>query len=142
MENNITYEQYCEKCQQYIDKLDKVPFDKKHKEERKIIFKEYIDFAVEYPDYYTKRVDELKENKFFEHLSVSDVSSEVNDVIKKFNERIQSGDYSTEQCYGWLMMEKNRLQCEHPGMVHDFQFLYPVRINVDNIMKNVKKTNG
>lgn len=134
MENNITYEQYLLIGEQYKKRLAELPFNKESKQDRKRILDEYIDFMLKYSDYYFKYTEEHRSQE------TKDISSEVNDVIKKFNERINSGDYSAEQCYGWLMMEKNRLQCEHPGMVHDFQFLYPERINVDNIiiLKSIK----
>lgn len=51
-------------------------------------------------------------------------------IIDTFNDMLQSGDFTTDQCYGWLQMEHNRYNYEiykdygfHP--MTDFAFLYP-----------------
>lgn len=136
MDNNITYEQYCLVIEQYKKQMSELPFNKESAQDRKRLHDDYVDFMLKYTDYYTRYTEQHCEQ------ADEDISYVVNDVIEKLNDRLQSGDYSAEQCYDWMMMEKNCLQYEYPGLVHDCQFLYPERINLDNIIKNLKEINN
>ena len=114
MENNITYEEYCRIVEEFKKLLTELEFNKESNQTRKCLLDDYVDFMSKYPDYYTRQAEQHYEQED------EDINYVVNDAIEKLNERLQSGDCSAERCYAWLNMEKNHLQYEQHGMVHDF----------------------
>ena len=103
MENKITYEEYCRISEEFKKLLTELEFNKESGQDRKCLLDDYVDFMSKYPDYYTRQA------KQHQKQTDEDISYGVNDAIEKLNDRIQSGDCSSERCYAWLNMEKNRL---------------------------------
>ena len=110
MENNITYEKYCQISEEFKKLLTELEFNKESSQDRKCLLDDYVEFMSKYPDYYTRQADQHQEQ------ADEDISYVVNDAIEKLNERIQSGDCSAERCYAWLTTEKNHYK--------DFDLVY------------------
>lgn len=104
MENNISYEEYCQIIEEFKKLLTELEFNKESGQSRKHLLDDYVDFMLKYPDYYTRQTEQQQKQ------ADEDISYVVNDAIEKLNERIQSGDCSAERCYSWLTMEKNHYE--------------------------------
>ena len=111
MENNITYEEYCQISEEFKKLLTELSFNKESNQARKCLLDDYVAFMLKHTDYYTRQAEQNQEQ------ADEDISYVVNDAIEKLNERIQSGDCSAEGCYAWLTKEKNRY--EHLDLIHD-----------------------